>query len=72
MGQMDRLVVREGEVWIVDYKSNARPPALIPANYQRQLALYAALLAKIYPTHRIRAWLLWTAIPRLDEVTISP
>ena len=72
VGQMDRLVVLEKEVWIVDYKSNARPSAQVPESYQRQLALYAALLAEIYPQHAIRAWLLWTAIPRLDEVVTNP
>lgn len=71
LGQIDRLVVLADEVWIVDYKSTAHPPSVIPPAYAQQLALYAAVLAKIYPAHRIRTALLWTAIPRLDEVVHS-
>ena len=30
-----------------------------------QLALYRAVLAKLYPAHEIRAALLWTSVPDL-------
>ena len=36
--------------------------------YRRQLALYRALLAEIYPGRRVRAFLLWTVAPRLMEI----
>jgi len=36
--------------------------------YRRQLALYRALLRDIYPSHHVRAFLLWTATPRLMEM----
>ena len=36
--------------------------------YRRQLALYRALLQRIYPGRRVRAFLLWTAAPRLMEI----
>lgn len=68
LGQVDRLAVLEKEIWIVDYKSAAHPPENIPAAYAQQLTLYAAVLQAIYPHCRIRTALLWTAIPRLDEV----
>jgi ATP-dependent helicase/nuclease subunit A len=62
-GQIDRLVVRENEVIIVDYKSNRPPPKstddVAPA-YLRQMALYRALLRQIFPDHAIRCVLLWT------------
>jgi ATP-dependent helicase/nuclease subunit A len=70
-GQVDRLAVTETEVLIVDYKTNRPPPAEaadVPLVYRRQLALYRALLADIYPKHRVRAFLLWTAAPMLMEV----
>ena len=54
-GQVDRLAVTEREVLIVDYKTNRPPPdaaAGVALAYRRQLALYRALLAEIYPAHR--------------------
>ena len=36
--------------------------------YRRQLALYRALLAEIYPGRTVRAFLLWTAAPLLMEI----
>ena len=70
-GQVDRLAVAEREVLIVDYKTNRPPPDAaesVPLSYRRQLALYRALLAEIYPAHTVRAFLLWTATPRLMEI----
>lgn len=68
LGQIDRLAILEKEVWIIDYKSSAKPPekGVIPPAYLHQMALYAAVLQAIYPKHFIRAALLWTAVPRLD------
>ena len=70
-GQIDRLAVSEREVLIVDYKTNRPPPAdtsRVPLAYRRQLALYRALLAAIYPGRQIRAFLLWTSAPTLMEI----
>lgn len=70
-GQIDRLVVREREVLIVDYKTNRPPPRALeqvaPA-YLFQLAAYVLALGEIYPSRRVRAALLWTDGPRLMEV----
>ncbi len=71
-GQIDRLVVTPSEVLIVDFKTNHAPPtqaAEAPAAYLRQLALYRAVLAKLYPGKRIRAALLWTETPELMELS---
>ena len=70
-GQIDRLAVSDSEILIVDYKTNRPPPdsaASVPLAYRRQLALYRALLSKLYPGRPVRAFLLWTATPRLMEV----
>jgi ATP-dependent helicase/nuclease subunit A len=40
----------------------------VPLIYRRQLALYRALLAEIYPGRTVRAFLLWTAAPLLMEI----
>jgi ATP-dependent helicase/nuclease subunit A len=72
-GQIDRLVVTPDHVLIVDYKT-LRP---VPANeaevapiYLRQLAIYRAALARIYPGRDVRCALLWTQGPLL--MPISP
>jgi ATP-dependent helicase/nuclease subunit A len=70
-GQIDRLVVTPAEVLIVDYKTNHAPPATVagaPVTYIRQLALYRAVLQKLYPQKPIRAALLWTETPEMMEI----
>jgi ATP-dependent helicase/nuclease subunit A len=71
--QIDRLVVEDGRVLIVDYKTLRPPPAVereVPPAYLRQLAIYRAALSRIYPQHEIHCALLWTEGPRL--MPISP
>jgi len=70
-GQIDRLVVTPGEILIVDYKTNHAPPRTVveaPRTYVRQLALYRAVLRKLYPQLPVRAALLWTETPELMEI----
>jgi ATP-dependent helicase/nuclease subunit A len=70
-GQIDRLVVAPSEVLIVDFKTNHGPPAsaaAAPPAYIRQLALYRAVLRKLYPQATVRAALLWTEAPDLMEI----
>jgi ATP-dependent helicase/nuclease subunit A len=72
-GQIDRLVVSSHQVLIVDFKSLRPPPATeaeVAPIYLRQMALYRAALAQIYPGREIRCALLWTEGPRL--MPISP
>ena len=71
-GQIDRLVVTPSEVLIVDYKTNHAPPdaaAGAPSGYVRQLALYRAVLGRLYPQLPVRAALLWTETPELMEIS---
>ncbi len=71
-GQIDRLVVTPAEILIVDYKTNHAPPGLpaeAPSAYVRQLALYRAVLQKLYPLLPVRAALLWTETPDLMEIS---
>ena len=71
-GQIDRLAVTPHEVLIVDYKTNDAPPrtaAEAPPAYVRQLALYRAVLQKLYPGLPVRAALLWTETPELMEIS---
>ncbi len=71
-GQVDRLAVTPGGVLIADYKTNRPAPRRlqdVPPGYVRQLALYRAVLARIYPDRSIRAALVWTDVPDLMEIS---
>ncbi|MCD8571486.1 MAG: double-strand break repair helicase AddA [Alphaproteobacteria bacterium] len=62
-GQIDRLLVTDDKILIVDYKTNRAPPAEakdIPEIYIRQMRSYAALLRAIYPGREVAAALIWT------------
>ncbi|MET0295153.1 MAG: double-strand break repair helicase AddA, partial [Phenylobacterium sp.] len=67
-GRIDRLVVLPDRVLVVDFKTNRPSPdraeAVDPA-YVRQMALYAAVLAEIFPGRPVEAALVWTEGPKL-------
>jgi ATP-dependent helicase/nuclease subunit A len=70
-GQIDRLAVGAHEVLIADFKTNQAPPnaaSEVPSAYLRQLALYRAVLQKLYPQRVIRTALLWTETAELMEI----
>jgi len=70
-GQVDRLAVIGGTVLIADYKTDRVAPrrlAELPDAYVAQLALYRAVLARIYPEKTIRAALIFTEGPKVTEV----
>ena len=70
-GQIDRLVVRDNEVWVVDFKSNRPAPmqaTQVSAQYLGQLEAYRRALATLYADKEIRCFLLWTDGPRLMEI----
>ena len=71
-GRIDRLCIGAEEILVVDFKTHRAPPqclAEVPEAQVLQLALYRALLARLYPGRRVKAGLLFTAAPRLIEVT---
>ena len=70
-GTADRLLVREDEVIVVDFKTARRPPTSIediPISTLRQMAAYASALETIYPERRVRAAVLYTQTPQLFEL----
>ena len=67
-GQVDRLVVEEGRVLVVDYKSGRAAPqdeSAIAKAYVAQMATYRAVLRAIFAAHEIRCALLFTDGPAL-------
>jgi ATP-dependent helicase/nuclease subunit A len=70
-GQIDRLIMAGGEILIADYKTNHAPPreiGAVPQSYRQQLALYRALLQRLYPGKSVRAALIWTETPEIMEI----
>jgi ATP-dependent helicase/nuclease subunit A len=70
-GVIDRLLVTDEEVLIVDYKTNRPPPDQVDGvseAYLHQLASYREVLRKIYPGRPIRCALIWTYNTRLMEI----
>ena len=70
-GRIDRLVITPERVLVVDYKTNRPAPDRIenadPA-YVLQLAVYIAVLGRLYPDRAVEAALVWTDGPRLMPV----
>jgi ATP-dependent helicase/nuclease subunit A len=69
-GQVDRLAVTGDTVLIADYKTDRFVPDRLDAvpPYVTQLALYRAVLARVFPGKTVRAALLFTDGPKLMEV----
>jgi ATP-dependent helicase/nuclease subunit A len=71
-GQVDRLVVTDDAVLVIDYKTNRPPPASesgVAAVYMRQMASYRAVLQRIYPRRRVECFLLWTVGPKFMRLS---
>jgi ATP-dependent helicase/nuclease subunit A len=71
-GQIDRLAITQTSVFIADFKTNRPAPRRIeqvPPAYLTQLALYRALLLRLYPGKSVRAALIWTEVPDLMELS---
>lgn len=70
-GQIDRLVVEDKKVTIVDFKTN-RPAALrredVPQAYVKQMEIYRKLLQKVYPDKTVETYILWTNVLKLMKI----
>ncbi len=67
-GTVDRLVIGDSTVTVIDYKTGRRvPPTLdaIPVHHLRQMAAYSAVLAQVFPDRVIAAALLYSEGPVL-------
>lgn len=70
-GIVDRLAIDDARVIVLDFKTDRPAPtdaAKAPEQYVLQLALYRAVLGKIFPRKAISCALLWTEAPHLMEL----
>ncbi|MEO7814162.1 MAG: double-strand break repair helicase AddA [Sphingomicrobium sp.] len=67
-GTVDRLLVTDQLVRVVDYKTGIHVPedeAAIPAAHRRQMLAYIAALKVIFPGRKVEAALLYTMVPKI-------
>ena len=68
--RIDRLVVRDNDILVLDYKTDWNVPDALNAEHPHvmQLAGYARRLGQAYGGKTIRAAILWTSLPRLEWI----
>ena len=70
-GRIDRLVVSDHEVKIIDYKTDRPAPARaedMGETYTAQMAAYRAVMEAAYPDRTIRCAIVWTDGAKLMEI----
>ena len=76
-GVIDRLIIEEGRVLAIDFKTNRtvpKTPDACPEGLLRQLGAYAHALVQIYPDHNIETAILWThtgTLMKLPHYTVT-
>lgn len=67
-GTVDRLLVGDAVIRVVDFKTGRRVPASaeeVPVHHLRQMSAYAEALAVVFPDRKVEAALLYTSGPTL-------
>jgi ATP-dependent helicase/nuclease subunit A len=70
-GRIDRLVITDTEILVIDYKTDRPAPATLAGvgeAYVAQMAAYRAVLSQQWPNRPIRCLLVWTDGPQLMEI----
>ncbi|MEM6636833.1 MAG: double-strand break repair helicase AddA [Pseudomonadota bacterium] len=70
-GVVDRLLVNDGRILAVDFKTNATVPGRpedVPEGLLRQMGAYAEILMQIYPDRPVQTAILWTRPPLLMDL----
>jgi ATP-dependent exoDNAse (exonuclease V) beta subunit len=62
--RIDRLIIKEKEVWIVDYKSKEDPSI----DYREQLLAYKAVIQELYPAGAVKCFLIYLEELKVEEV----
>ncbi|MBK7283083.1 MAG: PD-(D/E)XK nuclease family protein [Sphingomonadales bacterium] len=71
-GTVDRLLVSDAMVLVIDFKTGRRVPTsadAVSAHHKAQMAAYVAVLRGIFPDREVRAALLYTSGPKLIPLT---
>ena len=71
IGRIDRLVLSGNQALVVDFKSDAAPPASeasVDNKYLAQLGAYLSAVRKTWPDRTIEAPILWTRTATLMRI----
>jgi ATP-dependent helicase/nuclease subunit A len=70
-GRIDRMLISDDAIWLLDYKTTRKPPQAITTEDEtvQQLALYAAGLLEAYPGRVVKAALVFTENQSLHWLT---
>ena len=70
VGRIDRMVKTETEIVLIDFKSDRFVPESIGLDhpYAQQISLYSDLMQSAFPTHKVKAALLWTQNSKLEWI----
>ncbi len=66
-GQIDLFVRLEGEILLLDFKTDRVPDA---SRYQLQLKLYAEALQRAFPGSAVRAYLYWVSAGETERIML--
>ncbi|GLQ12362.1 double-strand break repair helicase AddA [Devosia yakushimensis] len=67
-GRIDRLVIDDSRLMVIDYKSDMSVPGGpgdVPGPYLTQLGLYALVASQLFPDRSVEAAILWTGLESL-------
>jgi ATP-dependent helicase/nuclease subunit A len=64
--RIDKLIVKEKEVWVIDFKYYAENR--LNPEIMEQLSIYKNTIAEIYPNKKIRTFVLWIKTSSLEEI----
>jgi ATP-dependent helicase/nuclease subunit A len=67
-GQIDRLIITDALIRVIDFKTNRLVPATpdqVPDGVLRQMGAYLAMVTAIWPERAVQAEILWTATGHL-------
>ena len=71
--ERDRLVIREQEIVLIEYKTHARATAdnivLLARNFAEQMRQYGSGALRLWPQKKLRLLLLFTACGETVEIT---
>jgi len=70
-GVIDRLVIQDETICIVDFKTNRtipKTPDQIPIGVLNQMVIYEHVINQLYPDHDVSSGILWTAKAKFMEI----
>jgi len=62
--RLDRLIIKDTQVWIVDFKSSRDPQA----RYEEQMSEYIKMISELFPRHEVKGFIVFLDSFEMDEM----